>query len=460
MISKTPREKRMRFRSLRHPKRRTVTAIVAIGLTLSFYDATATANTEAAAPQSWGLDRIDQATNQLDNNYIFPVSSGAGVRVYVLDTGVEGSLMSFGGRVEKGFDATTGLGGRADTDCNGHGTHVAGTIASSQFGVAPRATIVPVKVATCVGGISSAWIYKGLEWVIANHPKGTPGVVNMSIAVSYNEAINNLADKLYRHGLVTVAAAGNYSNRVDACRLSPSSTKSTLTVGSIDSNGFMTRVSNFNNCIDLYAPGGSIVSEDTKRPSFARTGTSMAAAHVSGAAALYLGLHASQGASMFTHLVVRHASVGTIQNLLSGENRVLDITFINNLAVGNQTPAPPSTAEESAGSAGVSPVEQSEDVQTIATAPRNLLVMTGATVMVFVWDPPFNYDRVKLKYYQLEYSYDRGRSWRALTRAPSASTTIQSPKPPVGQLASFRIIGITDAGAGEPSEVVTTRIGR
>jgi subtilisin family serine protease len=416
--------------------------------------APASAATQAVVPTSWGLDRIDQATSQLDNSFTTPLSGGAGVRVYVLDTGVEGDLMSFGGRVEKGFDATTGTGGRADDDCHGHGTHVAGTIASSQFGVAPKATIVPVRVATCRGGVSSTWLYRALEWVLANHPKGTPGVVNMSIAVQYNEPVNNLADKLYREGLVVVTASGNYQNRVDACKLSPSSTKSILTVGSVDSNGFMTRIGNYDNCVDIYAPGGSIVSEDPLISSRVRSGTSMASPHVAGAAALYLGIPGNQGAAMFNHLVVRHAAVGTIPNLPSGDNRVLDITFINQLAKGALPPAsvPSAPVEET--------FEESapEEVQTLATAPLNLVVMSGATRMVIVWNHPRNADRVTIDHYRIEYSYDRGGSWRMLTRAAAGATEAQTPKPPVGRLVSFRVLAVTAAGDGESSNVVTTRI--
>lgn len=440
-------------------------AVAIAALSVGGFITPASAATQTASPNSWGLDRIDQSTSQLDNSYTFPESAGAGVRVYVLDTGVQGDLMSFGGRVEQGYDATSRYGGRGDIDCHGHGTHVAGTIASSEYGVAPKATIVPVRVATCRGGVSSTWIYRALEWVLDNHPKGTPGVVNMSIAVRYNESINNLADKLYREGLVVVAAAGNYQNRVDACGLSPSSTKAILTVGSVDSNGYMTRISNYDDCVDLYAPGGYITSEDPNRASRVRTGTSMAAPHVSGAAALYMADHANQGSAMFNHLVVRHAAVGTIPNLRSGDNKVLDISFINALAEGVVTPVEEPVAEEA-------PIEEVvveevlpepepvQEAQTIATAPRNLVVMSGSRKMVLVWNAPHNADQVEISHYQIEYSYNRGRSWRTLTRAAAGATEVQTRKPPVGRLVSFRILAVTDAGFSEPSNVVTTRIGR
>ena len=432
-------------------------------LSVGVFTTPAQAATESIKPTSWGLDRIDQSSSQLDGLYTFPQSGGAGVRVYVLDTGVQGDLMSFGGRVERGYDATSIYGGAGNTDCHGHGTHTAGTIASSQFGVAPKATIVPIKVATCRGGVSSTWIYRALEWVLDNHPKGTPGVVNMSVAVRYNEPINNLADKLYREGLVVVAASGNYRNRVDACSLSPSSTKSVITVGSINDNGYLTNTSNFDKCVDVYAPGGGIVSEDPKVASKVRTGTSMAAPHVAGAAALYLGLDASQGSAMFKHLLGRHASTESIPNLISGSSKTLNISFINELSSG-ETPSAP--VEESIDEPEeiielepeLEPVPAQE--QTLATAPRNLVVMSGATRMILVWNAPHNYDQVSLDHYRIEYSYNKGRSWRVLTRGAAGATEAQVAKPPVGRIVSFRVIAVTPAGDSEPSETVTTRVAR
>ena len=424
----------------------------------------ASAATESVSPASWGLDRIDQASSQLDGSYTFPENGGAGVRVYVLDTGVQGDLMSFGGRVETGYDATSVRGGAGNTDCHGHGTHTAGTIASSQYGVAPKATIVPIRVATCRGGVSSTWIYRALEWILDNHPKGTPGVVNMSVAVRYNEPINNLADKLYREGLVVVAAAGNYRNRVDACSLSPSSTKAVITVGSLNDNGYLTNTSNYDNCVDIYAPGGSIVSEDPKLSSRVRTGTSMAAPHVAGAAALYLAQGASQGAPMFTHLLERHASTQLIPNLLSGESKSLDISFINNLASGAapavEEPSEPIVEEEVIIEEPVEIEPEPAQAQTIATAPRNLVVMSGATKMILVWNAPHNIDQVTLDHYKIEYSYNKGRTWRLLTRGAPGATEAQVAKPPVGRIVSFRVIAVTPAGDSEPSETKTTRVAR
>lgn len=440
----------------------TVTALAAV--LAGTISAPASAAITSATPNSWGLDRIDQSSSQLDGSYSFPESAGEGVRVYVLDTGVQGDLMSFGGRVETGYDATSRYGGPGNVDCHGHGTHVAGTIASSDYGVAPKATIVPVRVATCRGGVSSTWIYRALEWILDNHPKGTPGVVNMSIAVRENSSINSLADKLYREGLTVVAAAGNYRNRVDACSLSPSSTPSVITVGSIDSNGYMTRISNYDSCVDIYAPGGYITSEDPNRSSRIRTGTSMAAPHVAGAAALYFGDHPNETPNMFSHLLTRHAAVGTIPNLTSGANLALDITFINNLSEGVEAPV---VEEES-------PVEEviiEEPIEEVIaepvaatpvapTAPKNVVVMFGSTKTILVWNAPANADQAEIDHYRIEYSYNRGRSWRPITRAAGTATEAQFAKPRAGRIVSFRVIAVNDVGFSPASEMVTTRVTR
>jgi len=140
-----------------------------------------------AEVSSWGLDRIDynQTTATLDRGYSYPDSAGAGVRVYILDTGVQGNLAGFEGRVATGFDALAGFKARSQSniDCNGHGTAVAGVVASATYGVANKATIVQVRVADCKGGVSADWIVKGIDWIIKNNPRNTPGVANFRVLV-------------------------------------------------------------------------------------------------------------------------------------------------------------------------------------------------------------------------------------------------------------------------------------
>ena len=406
--------------------------------------------TVSAIPKSWGLDRIDQSSNTLDNSYIYPDSAGSGVRVYVLDTGVQGDLPGFGGRVEAGFDATTTYGGSGNTDCHGHGTHVAGTIGSSEYGVAPKATIVPVRVATCRGGVSSAWIEKGLQWILDTHPSGAPGVINMSVATRYSVSMNDLTDKLFRSGLVVVAASGNYN--MDACKLSPGSTKSILTVGSVNINSYKTNRTTYGDCIDLYAPGGTIVSEHPTLDTKVRTGTSMAAPHVAGAAALYLADHPGDSPDTFNHLVVRYATEGAIENLSDGVNKILNIQFINDRSGTSSTTLPaPEPVEEVQD-------EPASEAPAIADAVTGLYAMGGSRTMTLVWEAPANIDSVKLDHYRVEFSYDNGRLWRAQARVAPGDTRVELRKPPRGRVVSYRIFAVTDAGMSESSNKLTIRV--
>ena len=233
-------------------------------------------------PPSWGLDRLDGATR--DNSYSY-ISEGSGRYVYVIDTGVYGGNSDFGGRVRSGYDAVND--GNGTDDCNGHGTHVAGTIGGSQYGVAKSATIVAVRVLDCAGSGYSSSVVAGINWVIASHPGGT-GVINMSLGGPTNAAIDQAVADATAAGLVVVVAAGNSS--ADACSYSPARAPSALTIGAIDESNAKASYSNSGSCVDMWAPGTGITSTWIGGSSATRvlSGTSMASPHVAGLAARML----------------------------------------------------------------------------------------------------------------------------------------------------------------------------
>jgi serine protease len=282
--------------------------------------------------ESWGLDRIDQvaSTQTLDRSFTFPDHGGAGVLVYVMDTGVQANLPGFEGRVAIGFDAVAGfrVPHSANRDCNGHGTAVAGIIASASYGVARKATIVPVRVTDCRGGVGPAAIIKGIDWIRKNHPRNTPGVVNMSIAVGKNKAVDYAIGRLYDMGLVTVAAAGNQN--MDACRLSPAGSPRALTVASVNMNDQRTNTSNFGECVSIYAPGGLIVTEGHQGTASTRSGTSMAAPHVAGTIALYLASNPKARPAAVIWEITRNSTQGAVLDAKSQrENVLLNMSFLN-----------------------------------------------------------------------------------------------------------------------------------
>ena len=281
---------------------------------------------------SWGLDRIDynQTTETLDRSYSYPDSAGAGVRVYVLDTGVQGNLAGFEGRVATGFDAIAKFKepSQSNRDCNGHGTAVAGVVASATYGVAKKATIVPVRVADCKGGVSPASIVKGIDWIVKNHPRNTPGVANFSVSVGTSTAVNSAIVKLYNAGIVPVVAAGNQN--MDACRLSPASSGMALVVGSINMNDQRTNTSNFGECVSIFAPGGLITTEGTNGLPSTRSGTSFSAPHVAGAIALYLSNKSGVGPAETIWEITRNGVAGGVIDAKSVKgNIILNISFLN-----------------------------------------------------------------------------------------------------------------------------------
>jgi serine protease len=283
-------------------------------------DGVVTADATQSNPP-WGLDRIDQRARPLNASYTFNWT-GANVRAYVIDTGILTSHTQFGGRASNVFDAFGGNG----TDCNGHGTHVAGTIAGSTFGVAKSALPRGVRVLNCSGSGSNSGVIAGVDWVRANHQ--APAVANMSLGGGASSALDTAVNNLSNAGVAIAVAAGN--SNANACNSSPARAANAITVGSTTTTDARSSFSNFGSCLDLFAPGSGILSAWIGSNSATRTisGTSMASPHVAGAAALYKQANPSASAATIRNALVNNATTNVVTNAGTGSpNRLLYTLF-------------------------------------------------------------------------------------------------------------------------------------
>ena len=241
---------------------------------------------DVQANPSWGLDRLDQAALPLDYSYSYG-TSGRGVSAYIVDTGIRTTHSEFAGRITEGSFVDFGDGKKVE-DCNGHGTHVAGTIGGTTYGVAKSVNIVPVKVFSCSGSTTTSAVIAGLNWVIADHAAGEPAVANMSLGGPQSASLDAAVAAVIADGVTVAVAAGNDSS--NACNFSPSQVPQAITVAATVSDDTVASYSNRGSCVDIFAPGSSIrsawITSDTASSTL--SGTSMATPHVTGAAARIL----------------------------------------------------------------------------------------------------------------------------------------------------------------------------
>lgn len=266
---------------------------------------------------TWGIDRIDQRTLPLDGDYKFN-NNGTGVTAYVIDTGIRLDHQEFAGRASFGFDSFGGTG----NDCNGHGTHVAGTIGGTNYGVAKNVKLKAVKVLDCNGSGSTSGVIAGVEWVMNN--RTLPAVANMSLGMNgISTVMDTAVMNMISAGVPTAVAAGN--SNVDACGASPARATTAMTVGATKNTDARSSFSNYGTCVDWFAPGENIDSAWITDPASTRTlsGTSMASPHTAGVAALYLQTHPTASPADVREALFSFTTKGVVTGSNTTNNHML-----------------------------------------------------------------------------------------------------------------------------------------
>ena len=272
---------------------------------------------------TWGLDRIDQRDRPLSTTFSY-VATGLGVNAYIVDTGIRLTHTDIAGRATSGFDAVDG--GSAD-DCNGHGTHVAGTVGGTVYGVAKAANLIAVRVLNCQGSGTNAGVIAGVDWVANNAVK--PAVANLSLGGGANTTLDNAVKAAVAKGITFVVAAGNgniFGIAQNACNVSPARVPEAITVGATTNTDAKASYSNYGTCLDIFAPGSSVTSSWYTSDTATNTisGTSMASPHVAGVAALYLQGNPGAAPATVTGALTAGASTGKVTSPGSGSpNRLL-----------------------------------------------------------------------------------------------------------------------------------------
>jgi subtilisin family serine protease len=290
-------------------------------------DSVVTIVTTTQPNATWGLDRVDQRALPLNGTYSYDYI-GNGVRAYVIDTGILDSHDDFGGRVTSGFTAIAD--GRGTSDCNGHGTHVAGTIGGSVYGVAKGVTLVPVRVLDCNGSGTTSGVIAGVDWVTANHVQ--PAVANMSLGGGASTSLDTAVRNAIAAGVSYAVAAGNgnwLGREANACNYSPARVAEAITVGATTNTDAKTSWSNYGDCVDWFAPGAGITSAWHTSTSATNTisGTSMATPHVAGAAALYLQANSGATPQQVRDALYEATTKGIVTNSRTANNHLLFTLF-------------------------------------------------------------------------------------------------------------------------------------